>query len=134
MGQLKPSSQWLTFPLPDEMNTVEPWMPKTYSNKTFPFFPSPPTKSGLVYIDKIYVLSDPQLSDRIQNIIRMFARQNIPIDSIEWWRLGKWNRSTCNAKENQEEVYQILNLKPGPIGRLFILLCSTFFSIFHFRW
>jgi hypothetical protein len=82
------------------MNTVESWMPKTYSNKTFPFFPSPRTKSGLAYINKIYVLSAPRLTDRIQNIILMFARQNIPIDSIEWWRLGKWNRSTCNAKKN----------------------------------
>ena len=123
LGQQGVASQWLTFPLPNEINNVEPWMPKSYSNKTFPFFQSPPTKSGLAYIDQIYVLSDPSLYDRIQNIQRMFVRHDIPIDSIDWWRMGKWNRTTCNAQANQAEVWRILNLEPGLIGKLFVFLC-----------
>jgi hypothetical protein len=119
LGQLGPSPQWLTFPLPDEINKVESWMPKEYSNRTFPFYQSPSTKSGLAYIDKIYVLSDPSLSDRIENVKRMLTRHNIPIDSIDWWRLGKWNRKTCNAEENQVEIHRILNLRNGSIGHLF---------------
>jgi hypothetical protein len=94
-------------------------MPKGYSNKTFPFYQSPSTKSGLAYIDKIYVLSDPSLSDRIENVMHMFTRHNIPIDSIDWWRLGKWNRKTCNAKENRAEIHRILNLRNRSIGHLF---------------
>jgi hypothetical protein len=111
----------LTFPLPGEKNDVDAWTPASQSNKTFPFFQSPPTTSGLAYINKIYVLSDPSLSDRIQNIQRTFIRHNLPINSIDW-RLGKWNRKTCNAKENQEEVYRLLNLQPGSIGIILIIL------------
>jgi len=134
LGQLKLSSQWLKFPLLNEINTVEPWLPKGYSNKTFPFFQSPPTKSGLAYIDKIYILSDPALSDCIKNVKHMFARHDIPIDSIEWRRIGKWNRNTCNAKENQAEVYQILNLKAEPIGQfVYNTFLNIFFSILSFR-
>jgi hypothetical protein len=134
LGQLRPGSQWLTFPLPDDNNTIESWMPKIYSNKTFPFFQSPPTKSGLAYIDQIYVLSDPSLSDRIQNVKHMFVRQDIPIDSIKWWRMGQWNRNTCNSQENQEKVYRILNLRAGRIGKWFVGLLKIFCSILYFRW
>ena len=134
LGQLGPGSQWLTFPLPNEMNTVESWMPKSYSNKTFPFFQSPPTRSGLAYIDKIYVLSDPSLYGRIQNIQHMFTRHNISLDSIDWWRMGKWNRKTCNAEKNQAEVRRILNLGPGSIGNLLTSFVKYLFIIFYFRW
>jgi hypothetical protein len=126
LGQLEPSSQWLTFPLPNEITTVEPWIPKSHTNKTFPFFQSPPTQSGLAYIDKVYVLSDPSLDDRIQNIKRMFARHDIPTESINWWRLGKWNRKTCNAIENYVERRRILNLRNGSIGELFVFFVKHF--------
>ena len=118
LGQLSSGSQWLTFPLPGEVTTVEPWLPKDYSNETFPFLQSPSTTSSLAYIDKIYVLSDPSLSARIENIQRMFVRHHIPIESIDWWRLGKWNEKTCNARENRAEVGRILNLGKGLIGYL----------------
>ncbi|CAF2082315.1 unnamed protein product [Rotaria magnacalcarata] len=115
LGQLLPSSQWLTFPLPTETSGVSPWTPKIESYRTFDYPQSPQTKSGLAYVDKIYVISDPTLHDRIENIKRMFVRHNIPPDSIEW-RLGRWNRATCTSKKYQEEVYRTLNLEDGPLG------------------
>ncbi|CAF1470969.1 unnamed protein product [Adineta steineri] len=110
-----PAPQWLTFPLPDEINNATPWMPKTQSTKTFLFPRSPVTNSSLAYVDKIYVISDPALRDRIDNIKRMFTKHKLPVNSINW-RLGRWNRATCTAKSNQEEVYRTLNLQDGPLG------------------
>ena len=114
LGQQEPGPQWLTFPLPREINNVKAWMP-AQSSKAFPIRQSLKTKSGLSYVDKIYVISDPSLNDRIENIKRMFIRHSIPVESIHW-RLGRWNRTTCTAKENQEEVYRTLNLQDGPLG------------------
>lgn len=111
----RPGPQWLTFPLPGEKNSVDPWIPKYQSSRTFPCYKSPPTASGLAYVDRIYVISDFQLKDRLDNIKRMFARHNLPVSSIHW-RIGKWTRATCTSKEHKDEVYQTLNLEDGPLG------------------
>lgn len=124
LGQPGPASQWFTFPLPDEMNTSIPWMPKTAYTKQFSFPPSPKTNSSLAYVDKIYVISDHTLADRSDNIKRMFIRHKIPINSINW-RLGRWTRAACTAKSNKAEVYQTLNLQDGPFGKIFWLLLTT---------
>lgn len=115
LGQSKPGSQWLTFPLPNEENKIPSWMPKFQSTKTFPFVASPKTKTGLAYLDDIYVVSGPSLPDRIRNIKHMFDRHNIPTHSIQW-RIDKLNQSMCDSEIQEGEHHRILNLTPGRIG------------------
>ena len=115
LGQRTAGSQWLTFPLPNEVNTVHHWMSLLQSTKTFPYPPSPKTKTRLVYLDDIYVVSGPSLSDRIRNIKYMFKRHDIPIDSIRW-RIDNPNQTICNNEIKQGEHHRILNLTPGRIG------------------
>ena len=115
LGQQRISSQWLTFPLPGETNEVEAWIPTSQSNKTFPFFQSPKTKTDLAYVDDLYVVTDLAFSDRIENIKHMFIRHNLPISSIQW-RHGNRNRSKCDGKIHMGSHHYILNLIPGLIG------------------
>ena len=131
LGQLKPSSQWLTFPLPDEKNSVEPWTATPQSNKTFPFFRSPNTKTGLAYVDDIYVVSDRAFPDRIQNVKNMFIRHDIPVSTIQW-RLDERNRSKCEDKTSNSTHHELLNLTPGSIGNVVCLtdiLINSFISL-----
>lgn len=129
LGQQRAGSQWLTFPLPNEVNHNSSWMPQSQSTKTFPFPPSPKTKTGLAYLDHIYVISGPALPDRIQNIKYMFDRHDIPIHSIQW-RIDKHNQSMCNGEIQEGQHHRILNLTPGRIGNarsLIILLINDAF-------
>lgn len=120
--QQRPGPQWLTFPLPGEVNSVKSWMPELQSTKTFPFVQSPETKTGLAYLDDIYIVSDSSLTDRIENIKYMFNRHQIPISSIHW-RFGKFNRSICTNETDGGEHHRILNLIPARISK------SFFFSL-----
>ena len=115
LGQQRAGYQWLTFPLPNEVNKIQSWMPQSQSTKTFPFSVSPKTKTGLAYLDDIYVISGPSLPDRIRNIKYMFDRHNIPIRSIQW-RIDKVNQSMCNGEIQEGKHHRILNLTPGRIG------------------
>jgi len=110
----KPAKEWLSFPLPGE-NLTGAWFPNGQSKRTFPMVKSPRTVSGLAYVDQIYLMTDPSLSDRHDNIRNAFRRQNIPVESIEWqW---KWNRTDCNSNENKKEVFSNLNLVDEPASK-----------------
>ena len=108
-----PRSQWKTFPLPNEhipMN-ITPWIPPlpVRDNMTSVSLPdTPQTATGLAFVDRIYIASAPNLTDRHVNLKRMLARYQIT--NYEW-RM-KWTRDTCNAPENEKEVYKKLNLYP----------------------
>jgi hypothetical protein len=119
LGQSKPENKWLTFPLPGETNLAKAWMPKEQPTKTFPFFESPKTKTGLAYVDDIYLSTDISLIDRIENVKRMFVRHNLSVSSIKW-RMGKKQRTVCDGEDPNSEAHRILNLTPGRIG---IVLC-----------
>lgn len=118
LGQMQPGQQWLTFPLPDETTSVLAWTPPAQRLESFPVRRSPVTKSTLAYVDQVYVITDPKLRDRIEHIKRMFIRHQIPLESIDW-RIGKWNRATCDAPENKEEVARLLNIVDQPFGGSF---------------
>ena len=124
------SSQWLTFPLPDEMNKVEPWMPPTsQSNKTFPVSRSPKTKTGLAYVDNLYIVGARVFPDFMEKIKQMFDRHNIPTSSIQW-RLDNRDEQKCNDKTYNETYHEILNLSPELIGNAVCLkniLINDFF-------
>jgi hypothetical protein len=70
--------------------------------------------SKLSFVDKIYVITDPRLIERHNNVKKSFLRQSISIESIEW-RM-KWNYTTCNSNSSHSYVYQRLNLKDKPLG------------------
>ena len=86
------SLQWKIWSLPIKTNEISP---------TF--------VSNLSFVHSIYVLSDPRLTERHNNLRRAFHRQGIEYQSIDW-RM-KWNRTTCNSESNRLYVYQRLNLK-----------------------
>lgn len=125
----KPAKQWLTFPLPGE-NMTGAWIPKGHNRTTIPMVISPPTISGLAYVEQIYVMTDPSLTDRHDNIKNAFRRQNIPLDSIKWQL--KWNRTECNSKKNKEEVFRHLNLVDEPASKLRSLVLSLCIHLISF--
>lgn len=114
LGQAKIGQQWLTFPLPYEIKNKEnplPWHPNSPSISV-PIHISPSTKTHIAYLEQIYVISDMKFVDRHNQLKKVFQRQSIPDISIAW--VWKWNRTTCNADENFNEVYKRkLNIKSG---------------------
>lgn len=120
LGQTQFARQWLTFPLPNELNRSDypsPWYPHNqlfgHNNTSFnhrmvfPINTSPPTRSGLAYIEQIYVITDQSFTARHKQLKHTFHRHSIPIESIDFrW---KWNRTTCQMKENINEIKKKLN-------------------------
>lgn len=105
--------QWKTFPLPDEQlaSLVPPWTP--YREVSIAVSLSPPTSTGLAFLEHIYIATAPDLKDRQANIERMFAQ--IGVTSFEW--RTKWSRESCNSPENEEEVRRKLNLRSQSISK-----------------
>lgn len=123
--QQRPGAQWLTHPLPHEIgraNYPTPWWPS--NNSTSKITPqsliiSSRTKTGLAFINDIYVISDESFVDRHNHLKFVFKRHHIPIESILWQ--FKWNRTTCNSRENHEYVRKRLNMKPGNYANVCLL-------------
>lgn len=114
IAQANIGKQWLTFPLPQELNRNDyppPWQPPTnftLKNSNIPM-KSPATQTGLAYVEQIYVISDISFVDRHEQLKKTFRKHSIPIESIDWrW---KWNRTTCSLKENEAERNKKLNTK-----------------------
>ena len=103
VGQSNAGHQWKIWPLPNEINQT--------SIETSPF-----VMSKLPFVDAIYVMSDPRLSDRHPNLKIALLQQGIPIKSLKW--MMKWNHTTCNSNSSHSYVYQRLNLKDEPISNL----------------
>ena len=121
--------QWRTFPLPNERlpTNVTPWMPKhNFTKQTTSFHVSTPSKTntGLAFVDRIYITSNPNLKDRHANLKRTFARYQIT--NYEW-RM-KWSRYTCNAPENRDEVLSKLNLRGKAIGSIEFIFQHVLFD------
>ena len=129
LGQNKAAPEWLTFPLPGETNTNKAWMPKSFHNKTFPYFRSPKTKTGLAYLDDIYVVTDRAFPDRMKNVMYMFNRQRIPTSTIQW-KFDQRNRSKCDGVIHNGTHHTLLNLTPGPIGNLVCLTKKLITNLF----
>ena len=105
LGQSNAGYQWRIWPLPNETN-------KNSSSDNISI--SSLVVSELPFVDAIYVLTDPRLTERHTNLKKGFYHQGIAIESIKW-RM-KWNRTTCNSQSNQVYVYKRLNLKNKPLG------------------
>jgi len=70
--------------------------------------------SKLPFVNAIYVMTDPSLTQRHDSLKKAFLHQGISIESIEW-RM-KWNFTTCNSNSSHLYVYQRLNLKNKSLG------------------
>jgi hypothetical protein len=103
VGKSNAGHQWRIWPLPNEIN-------QTFI-ETSPF-----VISKLPFVDAIYVMTGPRLSDRHANLKIALLQQGIPIESLNW-RM-KWNHTTCNSKSSHSYVYQRLNLKDKPLSHL----------------
>jgi hypothetical protein len=103
VGKSNAGHQWKIWPLPNETNQT--------SIEASPF-----VISNLPFVDAIYVLTDPRLSDRHANLKIALLQQGIPIESLKW-RM-KWNQTTCSSNSTRSYVYQRLNLKDEPISHL----------------
>ncbi|UJR08076.1 hypothetical protein I4U23_012353 [Adineta vaga] len=123
LGKSEPGQQWLTFPLPGEINNKNippPWHP-ICSSVNLPIHISPLTKTRIAFLEQVYVISDEGFVDRHEHLKKVFHRQAIPDSSIHW--VWKWNRTTCNAKNNFDEVYRKkLNMKPGKLKYYFLII------------
>ena len=75
---------------------------------------SPSVVSKLPFVDAIYLMTDPTLTQRHVHLRNALLRQGVSIDQIQW--RFKWNKTTCNAPSNHEHVYQRFNLKEKPLG------------------
>jgi hypothetical protein len=96
-GQSKAGDQWKIWPLPSQTKEI-----------------SPIVLSKLPFIDAIYVMTDPRLTDRHASLRNVFHRQSISTDLIDW-RM-KWNRTTCTSNASHSYVYQRLHLEDKPLG------------------
>ncbi|CAF4686228.1 unnamed protein product, partial [Rotaria sp. Silwood2] len=107
LGQPKPGDQWKIWPLPNE---IEQFQNNTSicDAETTPF-----VVSELPFVDTIYVMTNPRLTERHANLKKAFSQQGISFKSIEW-RM-KWNASTCNSYSTHSYVYKRLNLKDKPL-------------------
>ena len=118
LGQLQPRPEWLTFPLPNEVNCVKcpsPWYPiddfntsetKGSPPRTFSIQVSPMTTSTLAYIETIYVVTDKRFVARHDHLLKTFEYHQIPTESIVWQT--NWTRETCKG-QRYEEVKMKLN-------------------------
>ena len=107
LNQSNAGIQWEIWPLPHE---TEPYLPLDDPNI------SPSIVSNLSFVHSIYVLSDPRLVERHNNLRKAFHHQGLDFRSIDW-RM-KWNRTTCNSESYHSYVYQRLNLKDTSLSNL----------------
>ena len=70
--------------------------------------------SKLPFVNVIYVIARPNLTERHDNLKKALLRQGISIESIQW-RM-KWTHKTCNSNSSHSYVYERLNLKDKPLG------------------
>ncbi|CAM4777215.1 unnamed protein product [Rotaria magnacalcarata] len=107
--QTKVGDKWKLWPLPNEIYQIQN---NSAMNdiETSPFVPS-----KLLFVDKIYVMTDPRLTERHANLQKALSRQGISVKSIEW-RI-KWNLTTCNSISSHSYVYKGLNLKNKPLNK-----------------
>lgn len=109
LQQPEAGCQWKSWFLPYNTNQND----SVNYNETSPF-----VISKLPFVDVIYVLTDRRLTDRHNNLKKVFHQQGISLESIKW-RI-KWNYTTCNSNSSYSYVYQRLNLKDKPLGNWFI--------------
>ena len=105
---LKASAQWESWPLSDETNEANDHSSALVEKL------SPSVVSKLPFVDAIYLMTDPTLTQRHVHLRNALLRQGVSIDQIQW--RFKWNKTTCNAPSNHEHVYQRFNLKEKPLG------------------
>jgi hypothetical protein len=105
LGQAKAAHTWKIWPLPNEINKNSPIGHVGIS----PFI-----VSKLPFVDVIYVMSDPRLTERHNNLKKAFRRQGISAELTEW-RM-EWNYTTCNSNKSHSYVYKRLNLKDKSLG------------------
>ncbi|CAF4079742.1 unnamed protein product, partial [Rotaria sp. Silwood2] len=108
LGQARAGDQWKIWPLPLEKNRLQ--------NNTLPCHVeiSPFVVSRLPFVDKVFVITNPRLTKRHDNLKKALVQQGISVESIEW-RM-KWNSTTCNSNSSHSYVYKQLNLKDKPLG------------------
>lgn len=90
-GRSHAGQQWKIFPLPNDH-----------------------IPGNLAFVDHIYIATAAQLTDRHENLKRMFHRYQI---KNYQWRM-KWKQETCYAPENREEVKRKLNLKSTTLSKI----------------
>lgn len=119
-NQIGAGPQWLSFPLPSERYQLNntPWTPPNM----LPEFSAPlnvisTRSSGLVFVDKIFVMTTVNLTDRHAVLQRTFSEYHIT--NVEW--RSKWTHDTCNSPLNKAEVYAKLNLKEGSISNIILV-------------
>ncbi|CAM2718087.1 unnamed protein product [Rotaria socialis] len=107
--QARVGDQWKLWPLPNEIYQIQK---NSAMNdiETSPFVPS-----KLLFVDTIYVMTDPRLTERHANLKKALSQQGISVKSIEW-RM-KWNLTTCNSISSHSYVYKRLNLKNKPLNK-----------------
>jgi len=93
------SDQWRQWPFPSDKHVEV----------------SPFVASKIPFIDAIYIVTDPSLAERHDNVKKALLHQGISIESMQW--IMKWNRTTCNSELSHSYVYQRLNLKDKQLGK-----------------
>jgi hypothetical protein len=120
-----PGSQWEIFPLPNEHlpPDITPWTPHQHLQddiRSADIPVSSETTTGLAFVDHIYIVTSPTLTDRHDNLEKMLV--GYQITNYEWRK--KWTYATCIALNNREEINRKMNLdKRFSIGKI------RFFSI-----
>jgi hypothetical protein len=125
----EPHPQWKTFPLPNEHlpANITPWMPSHHERNETKSINMPvlsETTTGLAFVDHIYIVTTPTLTDRHISIKKVLAQYQITNYELRM----KWTFATCRALDNREEINRKLNLDINhSIGKTrFILLSLSF--------
>ena len=117
--QMRAGRQWAIWSIDKENITV------ASQSSHRPIITSPLVVSEIPFVDRIYVVSDPSLKDRHRSLNKVFERQGISTELIDW--RFKWDRNTCNSYQSHSILYQRLNLKDGPLSKKLCL--SSLLSI-----
>ena len=130
----RPGSQWEIFPLPKEHlpPDITPWTPHQHlqdNNRSAGIPASSETTTGLAFVDHIYIVTSPTLTDRHANLKKILARYQIT--NYEW--RTKWTYASCGALNNREEINRKMNLDSKfSIGKIrffphcFLINCKEF--------
>lgn len=92
-------------------NSTSPWEKFPLSNDSFAY-----RRTGLAFVDQIFITTTSNLTDRQENLKRLFRREQI--DHYEW-RL-KWKQKECLNDQNRKEVIRKMNLRLPLLGKYFL--------------
>ncbi|CAF1541384.1 unnamed protein product [Adineta ricciae] len=96
-----PRSQWKTFSFPGEFLpiNVTPWTPsivRRKENKSVVMTSPLSTTTGLEFVDHIYIVTHPRLTDRHENLKRILNKHKI---TDYEWRM-RWTYAACRNASN----------------------------------